>query len=210
MKIADEELQVLEELHHYGTPLDATVLQEARVARRGLEIVQTGNCVENAVYAEASGGLGIAVSVDIENVSERIIWLEAVRLNMPWPAADFHWLKRLSSKEVRECGGYVLSSWGPCGFDPAVVLNHCLVRDFKLYPEDRIEGLLLGEGTASVPDEYQERMLIPMQLFIYTGRGDSYRAWLKLAVRRRGQGRSSESIDKKMQPGSVRAEKVMA
>src|ERR1700687_5491876 len=124
MKITGEELQVLEELHHFGTPLDGTVLQAARVARRGLEIMPSGNPVENIVYAPASGGVGIAASVDIENVSDRIIWLKAARLNIPWSNADFHWLRRISSKEARAYGGYVLPASGPCGFDPAVVLNH--------------------------------------------------------------------------------------
>jgi hypothetical protein len=118
MKITDEELQLLEELRHYGTPLDGTVLREARAARRGLKLTQTGNPVENSLYAKASGGMGVMASVAIENVSNRIIPIRAVRLEMPGLDADFHWLRRLTEKEVREYGGYVLPASGPAGFDP--------------------------------------------------------------------------------------------
>ena len=150
------------------------------------------------------------MSVDIENVSDRVIRRGAVRLEMPWPAPDFHWLKRLSSKEVREYGGYVLSASGPCGFDPAVVLNHNLVRDFKMYPKDRIEGFLLGEGTTSVPAEYPDRKLILAELVVYTGGANPYRAWLKLILRREGEGRSRKSVDKHVQSKTVRTAKAMA
>jgi hypothetical protein len=187
MKITDEELQVLEELHHYGTPLDAAVLEEARAARRGLEITQTGNCAENALYAQTSGVMGIMASLEIKNVSKHVIPIRAVRLEMPGLDTDFHWLRRLSSKEVREHNGYVLPAAGPFGFDPAVVLNHLFVRDLRVYPKARIEGLLLGEGAASVPDEFQERNLIPVVLVVYAGRSGPYRAWMKLTLRREGQ-----------------------
>lgn len=49
-----------------------------------------------------------------------------------------------------------------------------------------------------------------MELVDYTGRDDSYRAWLKLAVRREGQRKASESADKQMQPKTMRAAKAMA
>jgi hypothetical protein len=174
MKLTDEELQVLEELRHYGTPLDGTVLREARAARRGLEIMQTGNCAENTVYAPASGGTGILLSVSIKNVSGRVIRLTNVRLEMPRPDADFHWLKKPSSKEVRERGGYVLPGCGSCAFDPSVVLNHRFGRNSELHPDEQIEGLLLGEGTVSVPNEYPDRKLIPMQLEAVAQPGTSY------------------------------------
>jgi hypothetical protein len=90
-----------------------------------------------------------------------------------------------------------------------VVLNHRFVRDFKLYPWDQIEGFLLGEGTASVPEEYSDRKLIPVRLVIYTDRGDSYRAWVKLTVRREEQGRGRELVHEQVQPKTARAEKAM-
>jgi hypothetical protein len=187
MKITDEELQVLEELRHYGTPLDGTVLQEARAARQSLEIMQTGNSNENIVYARSWGEIGLSMVVDIENTSDEIIHLKAACLKMPWPAPDFHWLDRPSAKELREYGGYTLAACGQHAFDPARVLNQCFVRDFKLCPRDRIEGYLLGEGRAWIPYEYQVHKRIPMQLVVYTRRGGPYLAWVKLALRREGQ-----------------------
>lgn len=195
MKITDEELQVLEELRHYGTPLDATVLRVARAARRGLEITQSGNIAENALYAQASGAMGVMASIAIENVSDRVLSIKPVRLKMPWPDADFRWLRRLFPREVQKYGGYVLPASGPCGFDPDVVLNHRFTRDFKLYPRDRAEGSLFGVGGASVPDEYQELMSIPVQLIIYTGRDDSNSNCLKLVLRREEQRKSDESVN---------------
>jgi hypothetical protein len=187
MYITDQELELLEQLHHYGTPLDETVLREARAARRGLKIIQTGNCAENTVYATASGGLGILLSVSITNVSDRVIRPVNVRLALPMLDADFRWLKKPSSKELRERGGYVLSACGQCAFDPSEVLNHRFTRNSELHPGDELQGLLLGESTVSVPNEYCDGELIPIQLLVRAGRGDSYAAWLKLVVSRERQ-----------------------
>jgi hypothetical protein len=210
MKITNEELRVLEELHHYGTPLDGTVLEEAKAACRGLEIFQTGNCTENVVFAQASGGVGIILSVDIENTSDRILRLEAVRLEMPWSAADFHWLRRPSSTEVRDWGGYVLAASGPCGFDPSVVLNHHFGRDSKFYPGDRIEGLLMGEGTALVPANYPDRTLVPMRLIVFTSRGERFGSWVSLSVRRKELGSVQGAAGKQAHPKTTQNEKVRA
>src|SRR3974390_2878739 len=146
MKITYEELQQLEELVREGTPLDEAVMEEARAACGGLKFIQTGPWVDNVVFAQPSGGVGIMVSVAIQNVSNRVIPLKEARLEMPWPDADFQWLKKPSSKEVREWGGYFLAASGPCRFDPSEVLNHRFGRDSKLYPREFLEGLLLGEG----------------------------------------------------------------
>jgi hypothetical protein len=210
MKITDRELELLEELRQYGTPVDGTVLREARTARRGLDITQTGNCVEDVLYAQASGRIEVMARIAIENMSDRVVPIKEVRLEMPWPAPDFHWLKRLSSKQARKYGGYVLPACGPHGFDPSEVLNDLFVRDFKLHRGCTIEGFPLGEGTASVPDEYQDRMLIPVQLVVFTGRCEPYRAWLKLTVRREGQRRIKDAVDKQVQPKTVRTGKGKA
>ncbi len=210
MKITDEELQVIEELHHFGTPLDDAVLKEARAARKELRIVQAGQCYENVVYAQAMGGVGVMVAVLIGNVSNRIIPLTKVHLKMPWSGAGLHWLTKPSSKQVRDWGGYVLPTCGPCGFDPGEVLNHRFGHHSKLYPDEWLEGLLLGEGTASVPDEYPDRKLVPMRLTIFAGGANSYSVWLKLAVRREEQRKSGGSVDKDVRSTSARAEKVRA
>jgi hypothetical protein len=209
MKITREELYSFEELHRWGTPLDATVLEEARAECRGLEVVQNPNWIESLVFPRASGGVDIMVSLEIVNVSNRVIPLKQAHLDMPWPDADFHWLKKPSSKEVREWGGYLPASFRSYGFDPTVVLNHHFGRDSKLHPGVGIEGLLLGEGRASVPDEYRDRMLVPARLIVFTGKGDSYGAWMKLAVMREGQPRRRKSVGEEVQ-GRTAREKLFA
>jgi hypothetical protein len=182
MKTCQKDLELFEELLHWGTALEPTVVEEARVECRGLQITQSGNCWESVVYAKASGGVGIIVSVEIENISDRIIRVDAVRLEMPWPDADFHWLEKPSAKEMREWGGYVLSASGTCGYDSSVVLNHRFGR--KLFPRDSVEGLLLGEGSSSVPDNYCDRRQIPKQLVVFAGRGERFEVWVNLMLSR--------------------------
>ena len=126
----------------------------------------------------------IVDGLQLENVSPETIRIDSIRLKMPWFDGDFRWLKKLSSKSLRERGGYVLPACGPCGFEESVVLNHLLVRDFKLYPGDVIEGFLLGEGAASVPEEFRDRTKVPMQLVVYSGRGKSYSERMELVVSR--------------------------
>lgn len=87
-------------------------------------------------------------------VSDRVIRLVNVRLEMATSDGDFHWLKKPSSQEVKERGGYVLAVGGPCAFGPSVVLNHHFGGDSELCPGEEIEGILLDEGTALAPDEY--------------------------------------------------------
>src|SRR5438874_6252732 len=152
MKTSHDELQRYEELLQWGTPLDAMLLEKAKAACRGLEIVQSGTPFENVIYSKAGIGSEIMLSVQIENISDTVIRIDAIRLKMPWFDDDFRWLKKLSSKDLRECAGYVLPACGQWGFDQSVVLNRLLVRDFKLFPGDVIEGLLLGEGASSIPD----------------------------------------------------------
>jgi hypothetical protein len=113
----------------------------------------------------------------------------------------------LQKKRGHTAGTAYFRRPAPADSTPPWSFNHRFVRDFKPYPGDRVEGFLLGEGPASVPDEYQDRKLIPVEP--YTGGGDSYRVWLKLILRREGNG-SSRSISQQVQPKMVRAEEAMA
>ena len=184
MKTSHNELQRYEELVHWGTSLDPMIVEKARAACRGLEITQSGGPLENVVYIETAGGFGIMLSVEIENISDKIICIDAIRLKMPWFDGDFCWQKKLSSKGLRERGGYVLSACGTCGFEPDVILNHRFGRNFRLYSGDVIEGFLLGEGTTSVPEEFSDRRKVPMQLVVYLRDGKSYSGWMELVVSR--------------------------
>jgi hypothetical protein len=107
--------------------------------------------------------------------------------HMPWFDADFHWIKKQSSTVLNHSGGYVLPAYGPSGFDPTTVLNHRLTRKFTFYPGDAIEGFLLGEGSAQVPANYLDRMMLPMQIVVWGRAKVSYGAWLKVGINRQKQ-----------------------
>ena len=192
MSKTQQRLKLFEKLHRGGTPLDQKVLEEARAACRGLRITQTGNCIDSALYSQASGGVGIMLSVAIENISDRPIAVKSIHLKMPWPHADFHWLEKLSSRELRE-RGYVLPACGACGFDPDVIVNHRFGRDFKLDPGEEIEGLLLGEGTTAVPEHYPDGKLVPVELTVFAARREAYGAWIDLLLCREKQRSSRQS-----------------
>ena len=190
MKTSYSELQRYEELLQSGIDLDPMVVEKARAACRGIEIIQAGSGV---VYVETAGTFGIMLDVHLENISDDTIRIDSIRLKMPWFDGDFRWLKKRSAKSLRQWGGYVLSGCGPCGVDESVVLNHLLVRGFKLYPGDVIYGLLLGEGTASVPEEFSDRTKVPMELVVYSGRGKQYSGSMKLVVNRKAPSRAASA-----------------
>jgi hypothetical protein len=83
--------------------------------------------------------------------------------------------------------GYVPPGFGTYGLDPTTVLNHRLTRAFTFYPGDAIEGFLLGRGSARVPANYLDRMVIPMQIVAWGRAGESYGAWLRVGVNREKQ-----------------------
>ena len=83
MRSRQEELKRFEELRLHGTPLDEAVFKNAKAASLGLEIMQSGDVVENLIYVKPAG-VGIMASLTIENVSDRIIRLAEIRLRMPW------------------------------------------------------------------------------------------------------------------------------
>jgi hypothetical protein len=192
VKSRREETKLFEELQHLGTPLDETVLRSSRAASQGLEISQTGCGAENLAHVPLAGGVGIMLSLCIENVSNRTVRLSAIRLKLPWFDPEFCWLKKQSPKVLDLWGGYQLLSFGTYGFDPTTVLNHQLTRNFTFYPGDAIEGFLLGEGPTPVPAEFSDRMLVPMQILFWEGNHESYGAWVKVGISRAKPSRVAE------------------
>ena len=187
MKTNQDNATLLEELLYWGTPLDQEMVEAAMADRKGLEVIQTGSCVENTVFAKSSGGVEIITNVAIVNVSGHVEKLKAARLNSPWLDSDFAWLKKPVAEQSRKWGGYVLPALGPGGFDLDRVLNHKFGRGFELQPDQQIEGFLLGAGTSSLPNDYGDRDIVPVQLVVSTGRGHLFGSWLKLSVDREVQ-----------------------
>ena len=203
---ARQETALFEDLHRWGTPLDEGVLRNARLASQGLKITQFGAAPENIAYVKASGMMGIMLNMCIENVSDRIVKVDAIRLQLPWSDADFHWLQKQSPKVLNQWGGYVLSACGPYGINPAIVLNHRLTPNFKFYPGDVLEGCLLGESSAPVPTEYLDRMVIPVRLLIFAGSRGSYEGWLHIGICRQVQKTKGNLISRQRAPRLTHSE----
>lgn len=218
-KINKEELRLFAELRLGGIPLDEAVLEEMKVSCRGLAIYQSGTLVENAVFDLDSGGAAYMLAVAIHNDSDHVLRPQGPRLQMAWPESHFRWLENPCAKVPRE---YIYSfpPPGPVGFDRDAVLNHRLGPRCKLDPGDWLEGLLLGMGQASVPDQYVNRQGLRMQLSILDGRGNRYASDVILRVSREGQKKRQQAreslrsrrelFSKHIQPGLTRIRKVAA
>jgi hypothetical protein len=186
MYITQSLLMKLDELRYWGTLLDPTAVEEARAASSLLEIARTHGYGEDELHVQEEKDYAIkfslSVGVAIRNVSRRIIHLgsEPVRLVVSWSNSDF---RLLPAEEARAVGMYKLA---PCGrqFPIDVVLNHRLAPGRALRPGQTIEGLLLGEGTASTSLDFGEREPVPMQLVINTERGETCELWVELRVNR--------------------------
>jgi len=169
IKVSEEQFQLFAQLRRGGIPLDESVLEEINVAHRGLAIYQSGNCAENRVFELESGATGFMMAIAIDNTSKRVLRPRAARLEILWPEPNFRWLENPVSKVPRE-DSYSFPRYGPEGFDPEVVLNHRLDGRCGVYPDDPIEGLLLGVGQAPIPDRYLDRQSVRMKLTIFEGR----------------------------------------
>jgi hypothetical protein len=213
------ELRRLLKLRSLGIPLDEDALEEMKAACRGLSIYQAGTIIENSVFDLDSGGTGYMLAAAIHNVSDQILRLEEPRLETAWPESRFRWLENPLAKVPREYF-YSFAPPGPAGFDLDAVLNHRFRRGCKLYPDDWLEGLLVGVGQASVPDQYLNRQGVRMRLSILDGRGNDYSADVTLTVNCEGQERhrqakeslrsGRELFNKHTQPGPARIRKVAA
>ena len=195
-RVSQEELQGFSELRRAGIPLDEAVVEEIETASRGLVIRQSGNVAENCVFDLYSGGAGYMLATAIYNPSKRIHWAHEARLKLLWPESDFRWLENPLGKIPREYD-YWFPPPGPAGFDPAVVLNHRLRHGCKLYPDDCLEGLLLGVGQSPIPDHYVDRQGLKMRLSIYDEKGNRYASDVILRVsreQRRGRQQAKGSL----------------
>jgi hypothetical protein len=178
-----EQLKQFEELNHFGTPLDEWVLEHTKLTSRRLAITQTGNCLENVVYAQAWDGMSVMMSLELENISTKVVRIDAIRLEMPWPEADFQWFSKLSGRALRE-RGYALPAPGPEGFEASAILNHRMGGNFRLNPLDPVEGYLIGSGSSMIPSDYPDGTKLPMRLVIFCGNGERFEHWVKLSVHR--------------------------
>ena len=194
-RITQSESKILDDLMEGGTLLDPTAVAEAKIACADLQITPNGNHLEDrlAVRIGESFALRFNVSaqVAIKNVSNRTIYFgkEPVRLELPF-YSDFHFL---AAEEARALGDYVLTLSG-AHFPFEDVLNHHLQPGRSLGPGRKIEGALLGEGTAYTPLEYPRRERVPIRVIVTTETDEAYESWLELYVfHHKSKRRSPES-----------------
>ena len=169
-KVRPDELFRMTQILASGIPLDDGVMEDLRASCRGLSIGQTGTLLENTVFDLEDGGTGYIVSIAINNTFAKTVRIDQYRLEPPWPESGFHWLQDPLKKMPRE-STYSFPRYGPEGFDRECVLNHRVGHHGRLLPDDCIEGLLCGVGQAYIPDGYQHRQRLQMQLSIFDGRG---------------------------------------
>jgi hypothetical protein len=133
------------------------------------------------------------LAIMMQNESYKIISPMEYRLGIPWHEWQFRWLEKPWMKVPRECV-YMFPSHGLAGHDPEDVLNHRLGSNGKLLPDGDLDGLLLGVGQASIPEQYKDRQAVSMWLSVIDQRGNSYGMNVKFMVHRERQceGQSGE------------------
>ena len=178
-----------------GIPLDPAVVEALRASCRGLSICQIGSPVENTVFDLEHGGTGYMLSVEICNHAPGILGIEQYRLESPWPESDFRWLedpRKLTPCEVN----YSFPKYGPEGLDRECVLNHRVGRNGRLLPGGCTRGFLCGVGQACIPDEYQDRQRVRMQLSLVATRGTELTLDVDLVLNREVQIRRQRQLEK--------------
>jgi hypothetical protein len=197
--VTRKQLKMFRNLRSGGIPIDEGLLKEREAACCGLVLYQTGNGAENAVYEPGFDETCFLVSIAVANDSNRRIRLAACHLETPWPETNFRWLKYPLGKIPREYT-YQHPACGPEGFNPVVVLNHHFARGLTLFPDDSIEGLLIGSGATRVPEQYVDGQGVRMQIVVFDGRGNPYDLAVMLTVQRAKQKRLGPSME---EPGAL-------
>ena len=182
-KVTVPDPNLLEQLRNGGIPLDEDLLQYTKSASRTLEISQTGRDSETAVYYPGYGEPGFRLRIALENHSDEVIRLRTCRLKIPWGERNFRLLEAPHGTEITE-RTFALPVFGSPWLDPNFVLNIYLDRGSGVYPHDRLEGLLVGQGTEPLPWEFTNRQIVQAQLSLYDAESRSYSVELKLMVRR--------------------------
>lgn len=182
-RITQSESKILDDLIEGGTLLDPTAVAEAKIACADLQITPDGNHLEDRLDVQLGDSFAIRFNVSaqvaIKNVSNRTVYFgkEPVRLELPF-YSDFHFL---AVEEAQALGDYVLTLSG-AHFPFEDVLNHHLQPGQSLRPGRKIEGVLLGEGTAYTPLEYPRREKVPVRVIVTTETDEAYESWLELCV----------------------------
>ena len=183
-RITQKDCKFLDELIERGIPLDPLAVSEAKIASADLQIIPDGNYLEDEFALEVGGRHYSRFSISIYIViikmpDRRSIRLGDVPIGVVLPFdSDF---RLLAADDARALGRYVLT---PCGrqFPMESVLNHKVRAGQVLRPGQKLEGLLLGEGTAFAPLGYSIRELVPIQVIVRTEDDETYVSRIELCV----------------------------
>lgn len=163
------DLELALDLQRAGIPLHEDVLERMRIESQGLRVYQTGTLVENEIF-DLGSGMGVTIALAIDNNARKNIRIAQFRLELPWVEPGFHWLEDPLRKKPRE-RLYKFPRPSVLTFERELVLNHRIGRLGVLLPSDYLDGLLLGVGEASIPESFQHRQPLNLQLRILDTRG---------------------------------------
>jgi hypothetical protein len=182
-----DDLELATELQQAGIPLHEDVLDRMRLDRRGLSIYQTGTIPENEIF-DLGSSMGVMISLAIYNDAPTNIHIAQFRLEIPWLEPQFRWLQDPLRKSPRE-DLYCFPVPSLLAFEREVVLNHRIGPQGLLLPGDCLEGLLLGVGESSIPENYRNRQSLDLQLRVIDSLGRQVSSTLKMCVDRKKPGR---------------------
>jgi hypothetical protein len=178
------DLNLFPKLRGAGIPLDDEVVRSLEASGKGLYIFPSLIRFESYVTDLKSGGTGYALSVEIYNDSNRVIWPCAYRLTPLANERQFRWLE-VSLDGPKVDAPYRFPGETKGGFASDEVLNHHVGRRYRLYPRDSLEGYLLGAGLQPLPPEYRNGQLLDVTLSIFDQRDVCYEANMQLMVDRK-------------------------
>jgi hypothetical protein len=183
-RITQKDFKFLDQLIERSILLDPVAVAEAKIASADLQIIPDGDYLEDEFALEVGGRFATRFSISARVVINNKPDRQSVRLGdepisvvLPFNS-DFH---LLAADEARAVGRYVLT---PCGrqFPMESALNHKVQPGQVLRPGQKLEGLLIGEGTAFTPLGYTIRELVPIQVIVHTEEDETYSARIALCV----------------------------
>jgi hypothetical protein len=153
MNTSKDEME-FSELQALGVPLDGGVVERSRTAELGLRIHLFQAGIDCTIFDAQFGGTFVMIHVVISNDSPQVVRLDQCRIELPWldPSPNAPTLP----------------------FERDAVINHRFGHQGRLSPGDSLDGMLLGAGSKAIPDQYQHREGVKVQLLIVDGQGKVY------------------------------------
>ena len=138
--------------------------------RRGsILVIQQGSDITNLIFHLPGDMTGITLDVAVINNSHRSnVIIRHYDLELPWNDPQFDWLP--DPKGVQKDNAYTFAGGWP-SYPRDRVLNHRTYAQGTLEPGDVVQGVLVGCGPASIPDDIRGRDDVAMTLAVYDQNG---------------------------------------